>query len=144
MDYLRLDSDAVFKSADWREILGQYTVTAGYSNPYTPTENGLQERTWGMVIPAAPAMLRTTGLPKSYWDYAAGTTVYLHNRTPHAGVGGIPLQLLTRTPVKLGHLVTFGCPAYVHIPGHQRRKLDDKAFEGIMVGYSTDSPSYII
>ena len=97
-----------------------------------------------MIIPAAQAMLRTAELPKSYWDYATGADVYLHNKSPHSGVGGIPLQLLTGTPVKLSHLVTFGCPAYVHIPSHQRRKLEDKAFEGIMVGYSTDSPGYII
>ena len=54
------------------------------------------------------------------------------------------MQLLTGTPLRLSHLVTFGCPAYVHIPSHQRRKLDDKAFEGVMVGYSTDSHGYII
>ena len=46
--------------------------------------------------------------------------------------------------MKLNHLVTFGCPTYVHITSHRRRKLEDKAFEGVMVGYSTDSPSYII
>ena len=69
-----MDSDAVFKSEDWRELLGQYTVTAEYANPYTPTENGLQERTWGMLMPIMEAMMHTAQLPKTYWDFAARTT----------------------------------------------------------------------
>ena len=95
-------------------------------------------------MPTMEAMMHTAQLPKTYWDFAAGTTCYLHNKTPHRITKGIPIEKITRTPAKLGHLVTFGSPAYVHIIKPQRRKLDEKAFKGIMVGYSNDSPGYMV
>ena len=95
-------------------------------------------------MPIMEATLHTAQLPKTYWDFAAGTACYLHNRIPHRITEGIPIEKITRTPAKLGHLVTFGSPAYVHIIKPQRRKLDEKAFKGIMVGYSNDSPGYMV
>ena len=65
VERIRMDSDTIFKSEDMRELLGQYMVTAEYANPHTPTENGLQERTWGMLMPVMEAMLQTAQLPKT-------------------------------------------------------------------------------
>ena len=97
-----------------------------------------------MLMPVMEAMLHTAQLPKTYWDFAAGTACYLHNKTPHMITGGIPIEKITRTPARLGHLVTFGSPAYVHIMKPHRKKLDEKAFKGMMVGYSNDSPGYMV
>ena len=46
--------------------------------------------------------------------------------------------------LNLSHLWVFGCPAYVHIDAQQHRKLADKAWKGIFVGYSTHSPAYMV
>ena len=69
---------------------------------------------------------------------------YLHNRTYHSGADGIPVTLLTGQTPDLSHLKVFGSPAYVHIPASQRRKMDDTAFAGVMVGYSTDTYGYLV
>ena len=138
---IRCDSDAVFKGRDFREVAHQSDTAISYSAPYTPTENGLQERTWGIIMPMVRAMLSTAELPQTFWDFAALTAVYLHNRLYHSGCNGVPITLLTGMVPNLSHVRTFGCPAYVHVPHHQRKKMEDTAFEGILVGYDINTPS---
>jgi hypothetical protein len=38
----------------------------------------------------------------------------------------------------------FGCPAYVHVDKSQRRKLDDRAWKGVFVGYASESPAWLM
>jgi hypothetical protein len=38
----------------------------------------------------------------------------------------------------------FGCPAYVHVDKSQRRKLDDRAWKGVFVGYAYESPAWLV
>ncbi|CAN0042421.1 unnamed protein product [Sphacelaria rigidula] len=44
---------------------------------------------------------------------------------------------------KLSFIRTIGCRAFVHKEGHLN-KLEDKAWEGVQIGYDSDSPSYRI
>jgi hypothetical protein len=36
----------------------------------------------------------------------------------------------------------FGCAVFAKVPDKQRRKLSEKAFRGVMVGYPPDAPGY--
>ncbi len=72
------------------------------------------------------------------------TFCYMNNRVYHSGVDGIPVTLANGHTPDLSHLRIFGCPAYVHIPADQRRKMTDTAFQGILVGYPTDTYGYLI
>jgi hypothetical protein len=38
----------------------------------------------------------------------------------------------------------FGYPAYVHVDKSQRRKLDDRAWKGVFVGYASESPAWLV
>jgi hypothetical protein len=38
----------------------------------------------------------------------------------------------------------FGCSAYVHADKSQRRKLDDRAWKGVFVGYAPESPALLV
>jgi hypothetical protein len=38
----------------------------------------------------------------------------------------------------------FGCLAYVHVDKSQRRKLDDRAWKGVFVGYASESPVWLV
>ena len=89
-------------------------------------------------------MLHTTQLQLSYWEFAMLTACYLHNRTYHSGVNGIPVTLANGHTPDLQHLRIFGCPAFVHIPADQRRKMTDTTFQGILVGYPTDTYGYLV
>ena len=63
---MRCDSDPIFKEEDFNMIAESYQVKLTYSAPYTPTQNTIQERRWGIITPPARAMLHTAGLPMSY------------------------------------------------------------------------------
>ena len=89
-------------------------------------------------------MLHTAQLHVSYWEFAVLTASFVHNRTYHRGVDGVPITLVSGIIPDLSSLRTFGCPAYVHVPAGQRRKLADTAFKGIFVGYPTDSYGYLV
>ena len=143
-DEIRCDSDAVFTGKDFKAIAGQFDVTLTYSAPYTPSENSIAERTWGMLLPPAKAMLKTAVLGLEFWEFSVQVSCYIHNRIYSRGVNGVPQTLITRRKPYLGHLRIFGCPAYVHIPAHMRKKLEDNAFQGILVGYPTYSKGYLV
>lgn len=44
----------------------------------------------------------------------------------------------------LANLRVFGCPAYVHVDKGQLRKLDDKAWKGVFVGYADDACAWLV
>ncbi len=104
----------------------------------------MAERRWGMATPAARAMLDTTQLKPSYWEFAMLNACYLNNRTWHHNSEGVPVTLATGHIPNLSHLKISGCPAFVHIPARQRKKMSDTAFAGVFVGYPTDTYGYLI
>jgi hypothetical protein len=60
------------------------------------------------------------------------------------GVVGILITLALDIIPYLSITKIFGCKSYVHVDAALRRKLDDKAWEGINVGTSCDSPAWLI
>jgi hypothetical protein len=38
----------------------------------------------------------------------------------------------------------LGCLAYVHVDKSQIRKLDDRAWKGVFVGYASESPAWLV
>jgi hypothetical protein len=86
-------------------------------------------------------LLVTAGLPRNLWELAVKHSVYLHNMTYIYGLGGIPLTLTTGVIPDLSHIRISSCNAYTHVDSALRRKLEDKAWKGIYVGRSPDSPA---
>jgi hypothetical protein len=79
------------------------------------------------------------------WSCAVNTVVYLRNRTYNRSVGltcGIPLILLTSSVPDAFKFRVFGCAVFATMPDKMRRKLGEKAFRGVMVGYPLDAPGY--
>ncbi len=85
-------------------------------------------------------------MPIKYWPLALHTVAYVLNRTLHTALQGLsPIQLATGREADLSRVRVFGYRAYVQIPKLQRRgKLGDTAWHGVIVGYSTSSPEWII
>ena len=83
-------------------------------------------------------MLLQSGLPKEFWAEALTTAAYLANRLP--GPDGIsPYFKVFHKDAKVKHLRIFGCRAYVQVTKHSRKKLDPKAWRGILVGYDSSN-----
>ncbi len=108
--------------------------------------NGQVERVQGTLCNMMRAMMKTRCVPVEYWPLALENAAYLFNRTPHTSLKyKTPLEVGTGDTTDLSNVRVFGCKAYVQTPKSQRRgKLTDTAWEGVMVGFSTDSPEWLI
>ena len=88
-------------------------------------------------------MLKLAKLPKSFWDEAVNTVVYLINRSPLVPLDfHIPQRVWTGKDVSYSHLKVFGCKALMHVPNEQRLKLDDKATPCIFIEYGDEEFGY--
>ena len=73
-------------------------------------------------------------LSKSFWLGILKTVAYLKNPSP--GINGIILfEHFKGEKPNLRHLKIVGSYAWVHIPKEKKRKLDEKSWQGIFVGY---------
>lgn len=63
---------------------------------------------------------------------------YLTNRSPTAALKmkKTPYELWESKELNVSNIRVFGCDVFVHVPKELRRKLDDKAWKGTLVGYS--------
>eukprot|EP00253_Pinus_taeda_P030541 PITA_30541 len=88
-------------------------------------------------------MMYNQDMPKFLWAEACNTTVYVQNKTPHRALGKInPEKFFTRKTPEVSHFRIFGSLAYCRTPEEKRKKLDQTAEKGYLVGYSENAKAY--
>ena len=145
---VRIDNGTEFGGGPFIEWLRGHGIGYESAVPYGHEQNGVAERSNGLLAAKARAMILDSRVQKTLWPEAVKTACYLLNRLPTSALKNnkVPLQQLyeslnedgTADPIDLGHLRSFGCTAYVHIPTETRRqgsKFDARSNEGILVGY---------
>eukprot|EP00903_Cladosiphon_okamuranus_P019283 g17724.t1 len=141
---LRADKGTEFTSAVYRQYCLDVGIQLQFASPNTPQQIGANERAGRTIMNIVRCMLADSTLPSLLWGELMQTAVYLSNRTPHAALNnGTPYKALFGTDAHLGHLRVVGARAFVHEETHTK-KLDSRAWEGRLVGYSLDSKSYRI
>ena len=87
-------------------------------------------------------MLLEAKLPKMLWPYAVMSSAHIRNRCFNNRTQSTPYQSLTGKKPDLSKLHKFGstCYAYVQKP----KKLEDRAKQGIFIGYDKGSPAYMV
>ncbi|XP_045447465.1 uncharacterized protein LOC123655756 [Melitaea cinxia] len=115
------------------------------TNPYTPEQNGLSERTNRTIVEKARCLLFDAGLDKKFWAEATNTAVYLKNRSVASGLDNkTPYELWTNKKPDLSHVRMFGSEVMVHVPKEKRLKWDTKSKKHILVGFSENVKGYRI
>lgn len=135
--FVRSDNGGEFTS----KIFETYCKTNGIIHertaPYTPGNNGQVERLNGSIMTTVKAMLHDANFLKTFWSYVMQAAVYLLNCTIVARLNGLtPFEIISGKKPRVSHIKPFGAVAFVHIDGSLRTRLDDKAVEGILVGYN--------
>jgi hypothetical protein len=76
-------------------------------------------------------------LGKRFWAEALNTAAYILNRsrTSALGPGETPYYKMFGKHANMKYLRVFGCKAFVHDTSTGRGKFDDRALEGILIGY---------
>ena len=94
---------------------------------------------------ATRAMLYDQDMPKFLWAKACNTTVYVQNRVLHRALGKVTSEsVFTGSKPEVSHFKIFGSIAYCHVPDEKRKKLDQTAEKGYLVGYSENAKAYRI
>ena len=81
-------------------------------------------------------MLRTAGLPNSFWAEAAKTACYIVNRLPSIAIRlKTAMEMWTGKLADYSYLHAFGCHVYVIYNAQERTKLDAKSRRCIFLRY---------
>jgi hypothetical protein len=143
LQLVRLENDSTSRSQDFIVACDESSTAREYAAPYIQYQNGLIERTWYTLSTWASCMLDYECLGAEFGEFAMAVAVHIHC-TFRRGVNDIPLRMITSATPDLSYLRTFGCPAFVHVPRANRSKIAPFTREGIFVGYSPDSPAWLV
>jgi hypothetical protein len=141
------DRGTEFLNKDVRShVRDELRASTFYSNVEHPWENGLAERSFGVMFTIARALLHDAQCPNHLRGHAILHACYLRNRRPSKKCGGkSPAHYATGAPADLYKLRVFGCPAMVHVRERQRSdpKLDHRPALTMFVGMSTVGNGWI-
>lgn len=133
---VRSDNGGEFKSQAFVDMLKRRGITPQYTTPHTPEQNGQAERMVRTVKEGTRTLLLQANLGTPFWGAAAKSFVFARNRTFVRG--RIPEEAWTGKKVSVDNLRVFGCVAYYHVPGADRRTLDPTSVRGIFLGYGEE------
>jgi hypothetical protein len=115
-------------------------------DPVTPGKhqmNGVAERWNGTVSDGTRALLKNANLDNTFWGEAIMTANTLRNFLPQARrQNQSPYELFYGKLPNLSFLRTFGCRVFTLTAPEQRKKLDDRSKEGLLLGYDLPTKCY--
>ncbi|GJX21292.1 putative ribonuclease H-like domain-containing protein [Tanacetum coccineum] len=134
---IKSDNGTEFKNQDFNQFCNSKGINREYSNARTPQQNGVAERNNRTLIKAARTMLADLLLPIPFWDEAVNNACYVQNRVlvtkPH---NKTPYELLIGRPPIISFMRPFGYPVSILNTLDHLGKFNEKANEGVLVGYS--------
>ena len=144
---LKADSESVYSGAGTSDVCLRQEVDLRFTAPHSHHQLGRMERVWGLLHCTAIALMTHSGTPRRFWTTAFSTACVLRNvlHTPVCGPsGGSPYTTVHGTAPDLPVLRIYGCAAYVTLPLADQRKFEPKARRMVFLGYSQNSPGYIV
>ncbi|GAU51653.1 hypothetical protein TSUD_414750 [Trifolium subterraneum] len=140
---LRTDRGGEFTSNAFNEYCSAHGIKRQLTTAYTPQQNGVSERKNRTLLNMVRSMLDGKCVPKTFWPEALKWATYVLNRSPTLSVKDMtPEKAWSGSKPTVEHFRVFGCVAFVHIPDSQRKKLDSKSIQCILLGLSEESKGY--
>lgn len=93
------------------KFLQEHGIAAQYTMPGSPNQNGVAERRNRTLLNMVRSMLSNSNLPKSLWNEALKTAVYILNWVPSKIVPKTPFELFKGWKPSLRHMRVWGCPS---------------------------------
>lgn len=111
--------------------------------PYSPSQNGVAERSNRTLVELARAMIKAQDLPEFLWEPAVKHAAYLRNRSATRTIKDkTPYELWHGKKPDVSHLREFGAPVWVLLQGqYEARKIQPKSKRRAFVGYDDGSKS---
>ena len=140
---LRTDNGGEFVKQSLKDWLASRGVKQEFTPPRTPQSNGVAERMNRTLQDKARSMMAQSGLRGGAWGEVFLCASHLRNRGPVSNQLLTPQELWSGKKPTLSYLRSFGCKVYCPIQkGMRGGKLGEVRKEGVLIGYSDESPSY--
>ena len=111
---LRSDNGTEFCNKEFEKYLLDLGILHETTNTYTPSENGVAERTWRILFNMTRAMLILSGLDAGWWYKALKMAAYIRNRILSSALPGkTPYEAMFGKKPDLSHMHPFGSPVFV-------------------------------
>ncbi|CAB1110927.1 unnamed protein product [Ectocarpus sp. CCAP 1310/34] len=151
LERLRNDNGGEYSSEYYRDFCKTIGIVQEFTVPATPQQNGIiSERAGRTLMNIVRCLMHGGKLPEFLWGELCCTTVHITNRLPHVHLNnetpyyrmfGKQASLRHLRQASLRHLRVIGSTASVHLETY-KSKLVNRAWPGILIGYSPDSRAY--
>ncbi len=138
------DGGGEYIGSDFQNFLKEKGIVHCKTPPNTPQRNGKSERLNKIIFDLARAMLKERQLPRHFWGEAVLYAVYILNRLPKNNNDETRHQMLLGKKPTLEKTLEFGLPVYFHNADPHIKKLHDRSFEGMFLGFWEDDHTYKI
>lgn len=141
---IRSDNGGEYLSNGFCNYLDSHGIHHQLTVAYTPQQNGVAERMNRTLMDLVRSMLHHKNMDRHFWAEALSTAVYIRNRVTSHGLPAniTPHHLWMGSAPDLSHLRVFGSRCWYILPRAKIKKLDQRAREAIMIGYSKSSKAY--
>ena len=136
---LRCDKGGEYTGQEFRTLCVGAGINIEYTATNTPQQNGVSERDGQTLAKITRCLMKDGDFPPFMWGELMFTAKYLANRSSHSTLeGATPYSKMHNLEPDLTGLRAIGARAFVHRETYTK-KLEDRAFEGKLCGYSHNS-----
>jgi hypothetical protein len=140
--YFVTDGGGEYVSKEFDGYLRLKGIDHVKSPPNTPQRVGKAERLNRILFDHARAMLKARQMPLRFWGYAILYATYIRNRAILPGTKQTRYEIFYKKKPSYKHCLPFGCPVSFSNVDRQPKKLDDRAFKGIFIGFNDTNHTY--
>ncbi|KAJ9518292.1 hypothetical protein QJQ45_010231 [Haematococcus lacustris] len=94
------------------------------------------------IFEKARSIIHSADISLSFWAHAVKFANHVRCLLPVSGQPLTPWEAFYGVKPDLSGLRVFGCRVWLHVPDHQRSKLQAKSVEGLFIGYEPGSKAY--
>ena len=140
---LRSDGGGEFVKSTLKATLKQWGVEQQFTAPRNPESNGIAERMNRTLQEKTRTMILEMGLPHGLWGELITTACVIRNITPVSGQALTPSEMWLGKKPCISTFRVIGCKVFCLVEKSKRGgKWGAVAWEGVLVGYSANSPAY--
>jgi hypothetical protein len=140
---IRSDNDSKFKNTQVEDFLNEEGIKQEFLAPYTPQQNGVAERKNCTLIEMTRTMLDEYKTSDRFWAEGVNTACHATNRLYlHKLLKKTSYELLTGNKPNVSYFWVFGSKCYILQKRSKSSKFTLKTYEGVLLGYDSNSRTY--
>jgi hypothetical protein len=142
---IRSDNNTEFKNSKVEDFLDEEGIKHEFLAPYTPQQNGVAERKNHTLIEMVRTMLDEYKTSDQFWAEAINTTCHSTNRLYlHKLLKKTSYELLISNKLNVSYFWVFRSKCYILQKRSKYSKFSPKTYEGVLLGYDSNSRTYRI